>query len=140
MQVKEMREILKTQVESIPRSNIDVVKLYNKLNDADHPVPEQPVQEQSVERGEEYTYIGSGDTPPHMIKYMSIQTFVRGNPVRVTDPRVLAKIATNRSFVKGKADMEKVFEQDEIAAKRAQKQREEDLKTQIAVERQNRRA
>ena len=144
MKTKDMREFLKDKVETVPRSNADVEKLYNEMNGITVQTVE-PVHVESVEvkpteisTGDEYTYVGYGDTPPHMINFMGLQVFMRGTPVKVTDPRVLEKVKVNRSFVKGKADINKMHEQDELAAKRAQKQREEDLKMQIEVERQNR--
>lgn len=135
MNTGEMREYLKDKVKTVPRSNKDVEALYNEMNGIVTEIvqPETVAAEDNI-----YTYIGYGDTPPHMIKFMDIQVFTRGQPTPVTDPRVLAKIGLNRSFVKGEADMDEVFKQDELAAKRAQKQREEDQKLQIMVERQNR--
>ena len=134
-----MREFLADKVDVVPRKNEDVIALYNeKMGDTSGLEIAVAETKQVAQVGEEYTYVGSGDTPPHMIKFMGIQNFVRGQPVFVTDARVLAKIGTNRSFVKGKADMEEAFKQDELAAKRAEKQREEDTKIQIMVERANR--
>lgn len=145
MNVKEMREYLKDKVATVPRSNKDVELLYRKMNGLEvqemvQDVPREAIEPKAVSTGEEWTYVGWGDTPPHMIKFMGIQNFIRGTPVKVTDPRVLEKIKDNRSFVKGAVDMDKIFEQDELAAKKAQKQREEDQKIQIMVERENRKA
>ena len=139
MKVKDMREFLTDKVDVVPRKNEDVIAMYDEKMGDTTGLEMAVSKESNIEQtGEEYTYVGYGDTPPHMIKFMGIQMFVRGQSVRVTDERVLAKIGTNRSFVKGKADMEEVFKQDEVAAKRAEKQREEDVKTQIMVERANR--
>lgn len=135
MQVKQMREYLKDKVETVPRSNTDVELLYRKMSGT-----EASNEPNLPDAGDIYTYIGYGDTPPHTIKFMGIQHFIRGVATKVTDPRVLAKIGGNRSFVKGEADMDKVFAEDELWAKRVQKQREEDVKTQIAIERQNRKS
>ena len=143
MNIKEKREFLKDRVTTVPRSNADVEKLYNEMIEPAQtvePMTVEPVEVKpaDVSASDEYTYVGYGDTPPHMINFMGLQVFMRGTPVKVTNPRVLEKVKVNRSFVKGKADINKMHEQDELAAKRAQKQREEDLKMQIEVERQNR--
>ena len=146
MNTKEMREYLKDKVETVPRSNADVELLYNKLSSTDKtetsltPIKDKNGDnlEKSFNAGEEYTYIGYGPTPPHMINFMGMQTFIRGQAVRVTDPRVLKKLEGHRCFVKGKADADEMYQQDELAQKRAEKIREEDLKLQIEVERKNR--
>lgn len=138
MNTGEMREYLKDKVKTVPRSNKDVEALYLDLTGMT--LSKNNETQPGALTDNVYTYIGYGDTPPHMIKFMDIQVFTRGQPTPVTDPRVLAKIGLNRSFVKGEADMDEVFKQDELAAKRAQKQREEDQKLQIMVERQNRKS
>lgn len=133
MQVKEMREFLTDKVDTVPRKNEDVITMYNEKCADDVPRETTKV----AADGEEWTYVGFGDTPPHMVNFMGMQVFVRGQPVMVTDERVLAKI-DNRCFVRGKANMEEAYASDELAAKRVQKQREEDVKTQIIVDRANR--
>ena len=150
MQIKEMRQYLKNKVDKVPRSNADVELLYNKLqpigsreladramiNDEDeYCAPDESYMEPA---GEVWTYIGGGVSPPHTTKYMGIQHFIRGVPTRVTDPRVLEKIGSNRCFAKGEVDMDYYFEQEELEAKRLEGIREEGLKMQIMIERENR--
>lgn len=151
MQVKAMREYLKDKVETVPRSNADVEKMFNHMTNPIQPIDEQkslnelvdekfPRKEPTpaVEAGEIWTYVGFGVTPPHTTKYMGIQHFIRGVPTKVTDPRVLEKIGGNRSFAKGEVDMEYYFEQDEKFAKRAEEIRQEGVKMQIMIDRENR--
>ena len=133
MQIKEMRQYLKNKVDKVPRSNADVELLYNKLTSVT--LPEASDMKPA---GEIWTYIGGGVSPPHTTKYMGIQNFIRGVPTRVTDPRVLEKIGSNRCFAKGEVDMDYYFEQEEIEAKRLEGIREEGLKMQIMIERENR--
>ena len=149
MEVKEMRTALKEVVETVPRSNLAVIELYNKkfgenetpcdvIGAPDTTVKLKPEPNQVARVGNEYTYIGFGDEPPPVIKFMGLQVFTRGIPTMVTNAEVLAKIGTNRSFVKGKVDGERIVEQDELAKKRCEKIREEDTKIQIMSERKNR--
>lgn len=137
MEVKEMRVKLKDVMDIVPRSNEDVVKAYNEkfLDTVDPEVVE--TKELSTNQ---WTYIGAGDSPPHLIKFMGIQVFMRGQPTTVTDPLVLEKIKNNHCFVKGEIDKEEMYANDELEKKRAEKRREEDLKLQIEVERQYRKA
>lgn len=135
MNTKEMREILKPLVDILPRSNEDLIKLYNQKFGGE--VPQSPIK---LVQKNIYTYVGSGDTPPHMTKFMGIQVFVRGQPTEVTDPLILSKITTHSCFVKGEANLDLMHENDEKERKLAEHQVEEDQKTQIAVDRQNRRA
>ena len=135
MQIKEKRQYLKGKVDKVPRSNADVELLYNKLTSVT--LPEASDMKPA---GEIWTYIGGGVSPPHTTKYMGIQNFIRGVPTRVTDPRVLEKIGSNRCFAKGEVDMDYYFEQEEIEAKRLQEIRDEGLKLQIMIERENRKS
>jgi len=135
MQIKEMRQYLKNKVDKVPRSNADVELLYNKLTSVT--LPEASDMKPA---GEIWTYIGGGVSPPHTTKYMGIQNFIRGVPTRVTDPRVLEKIGSNRCFAKGEVDMDYYFEQEEIEAKRLEEIRDEGLKLQIMIERENRKS
>lgn len=132
MNVKDMREALKDVVDTVPRSNNDVVKLYNEKF--------QEVEVSNVTQLVKniYTYIGQGPTPPPVIKYMGIQSFTRGVATEVTDPRILEKIDGNASFVKGSVDPDVLIENDEKANKMVELLKEEDLKTQIMAERANR--
>lgn len=122
MDVKDMREKLADVVEVVPRSNEDVEALF---------------LEKFPEAKDTYTYIGQGDTPPNIIKFMGIQVFSRGKATQVSDPRVLKKISNNPCFIKGEVSSEELYENDEVARKRVDKQREEDVKVQIEVDRQN---
>ena len=69
---------------------------------------------------------------------MGLQNFIRGVPTRVTNPLVLEKIGGNRSFAKGEVDMEKYFDQDELFAKKSEEIRQEGVKMQIMIDRENR--
>jgi hypothetical protein len=160
MEYKEMRaELKEAGVKPVPLKNTEMYQLYikenpdydggepggGKLKDMDmnpagfiQDISPKVTDNQIVEAGEEYTYIGVGETPPQITKYMGIQTFTRGIPVMVTDKRILARIAGNASFVKGKVDGEVLIEQDELAKKRCDKIREEDTKIQIMCDRANR--
>lgn len=89
--------------------------------------------------GDVYTYVGAGDTPPHMIKFLGIQNFIRGQATVVTHPEVLDKIKNHPCFVKGEADQDVMFASDEAAAKEAQDRRDEDVKIQIDMDRVNNR-
>jgi len=84
-----------------------------------------------------YTYIGSGDEPPHMINFMGMQKFIRGQAVEVKNPVVIDKINSHRCFVKGKVDQEKLFESDEKEKARADEQRNIDQQTQARIDRVN---
>ena len=154
MKYKQMRRQLKEKgVKPIPLKNTEMYELYIKeFPDYDGGDPGQSlaVKNDKTEVGNKdntvklvssniYTYIGSGDTPPHMITFMGIQNFVRGEATEVTDELVLSKIVNHKSFVKGKYDMEKAFEADKIEAKKSQNQRDEDVKFQIEMERKNKR-
>ena len=138
MQYKEMRAQLKEKgLKPIPLKNTEMYQLYLKTF-PDYEGSEPAVQTEVAKVGNEYTYIGFGDEPPPVIKFMGLQVFTRGIPTMVTNAEVLAKIGTNRSFVKGKVDGERIVEQDELAKKRCEKIREEDTKIQIMSERKNR--
>lgn len=141
MDTKEMREKLADVVDTVPRSNEDMQALYaEKFGDVvvesdDTVVESKPLS--IVKKDNIYTYIGAGETPPNIIKFMGIQVFSRGQATEVTDKRILAKIAGNASFVKGEVEAETLYDNDEKAKAKADAQREEDVKIQIEVERQN---
>lgn len=88
--------------------------------------------------GEVYTYVGFGDTPPHMIKFMGLQNFIRGQATTVTRIDVLEKIKNHKCFVKGEVDPDVLFGNDKVAAAKAQFRRDEDMKLQIVMDRKNR--
>ena len=77
MEVKEMRSKLKDVVDVVPQKNVDVIKLYNEKFDANE-VAEEVVQLVKLVKDNVYTYVGAGDEPPGMIKFMGIQVFMRG--------------------------------------------------------------
>jgi len=142
MDIKEIREKLKDSgLEKLPRSNNDAIELYNKTFNADEQkepeAAKKPLEVVKVDKNL-YTYIGSGDTPPNMIKFMNKQVFTRGVAVEVKDQVALDKIKNNPCFVKGEVDQDTLYSNDEKAAKAAQHQRDEDVKIQIEMERKNR--
>lgn len=112
MNTKDMRAALKDVVEVVPRNNEDVVALFKEK------FPEvivEAVETAVVEEIEEevWTYVGSGHEPPQVTNFMGRQVFMRGHPVKVTDPLVLMKIKNHKCFVKGAIKGEKLIEQDE---------------------------
>ena len=127
MEIKQIREELKALMDTVPRSNKDVIAAYKKFfPDADlsELEGEAPVVKLVQEEKEIWTYVGFGATPPPVIKFMGIQTFMRGTPTEVTDPRILAKIKGNKSFIKGEVNPDQLIAQDEAAAELvAEKQR-----------------
>ena len=139
MNHKEMREAIRAAGQHVPRSNEDVKAAYKALTDStdNKELPNNDGKVVTLVNKNIYTYVGAGDEPPHMINFMGLQKFVRGKEVEVTNPEILAKIDGNPSFIKGKADPEKMFENDEKAKKKADAQRFEDQKMQIAMDRQN---
>lgn len=141
MEVKEMRAILKELDIKVPQKNSAVVELYNKEFDANEVIEEEVKNDKalkSVVSDNEYTYIGQGDTPPQIIKFMGLQVFTRGVATPVTDPVVLEKVKTNSSFVKGEIDGELLYANDEAAKKKVQAIRDEDVKLDIYMQRKNR--
>lgn len=151
MNTKEMRQALRDAGHHVPRSNEETIDAYNKAFGDDSTQygestmePVQAVQDQiniaktnvvKLASSNIWTYIGSGDTPPHLINFMGMQKFIRGQPVEVTNQTVIDKLKNNPCFVKGKVDQELLFKRDEEARERAEKQRFEDLKLQIETER-----
>jgi len=129
MEPKAMREALKAANITCPVSNKDVIEAYNKAFNK---------EVVTLASSNIYTYIGQGDEPPHMINFMGRQQFIRGTPTEVTDMGVINKIRTNPCFVAGKVDQSELFARDEAAKKQVEKQRMEDLKLQIEMERVNR--
>lgn len=138
MDAKEMRTALQEAGRDVPRSNDDVEAAYARMIDS-APEPEQDDAEGEAVPPKEniFTYIGAGETPPHMINFMGLQRFVRGQAVEVTNPIVLRKVETHRCFVAGEIDSDEMFEQDDLAKKRADKQRMDDAELQAEAESQN---
>jgi len=134
MNHKEMRAKLKDIVETVPRSNEDMVNLYGEK------FPQETTEiTPTVTKviNDVWTYIGQGDQPPHLIKFMGRQVFKRGEPTEVKDPVVLEKIKNNPCFTNQKVDTEKLYEQDETEAKKAEDQRNKDIETQLWADRNN---
>lgn len=143
MNTVEMRKALKEKGLNVPRSNESMIELYNEtFKTADEPekVFETAEVVSNVTKIDElWTYVGSGVEPPHKIKFMNIQWFTRGIAEKVTDPLLLSKLNNNSSFVKGKVDdMSVYYEQEKAEADRVQKVKDEEVKIQIAMDRQNR--
>ena len=131
MNTKEMRARLKSVVPVVPRSNAHMKALYLET------FPE-PVAEIKIEVPREsftYTYVGSGEEPCSQVNFMGMQIFTRGVSVQVSDPFILAKIRTNRSFVAGEADPEEMQRNVALAKARADRQRERDAEMQAWAER-----
>jgi hypothetical protein len=149
MDNKEMRQALRDAGKHVPRSNEDLEKAYNEAFSRgevmDKPIaqveppllPEEEPKTNIVKLASDnvWTYIGAGDTPPHMINFMGMEKFIRGQAKEVTNPKVIEKMLVSPCFVKGKVDQDLLFARDEEARQKAEKQREEDLKLQIEIER-----
>jgi hypothetical protein len=121
MEIKAMREALRPIVDVVPRSNADVITLYEE---------KFPEEKFPVERPT-YTYIGSGDEPPQITNFMGLQVFLRGQETEVTNPVVLEKIKHHPCFVAGPVDPAKLIENDQLAKKIAQGQRTRDSQIQL---------
>ncbi len=132
MDIKEIRDALKGVVDTVPRSNEDAEELYNEIMKS-----ESDAEPKSKNI---YTYVGYGDEPPQITNFMGRQTFVRGIAAEVTDPLILSKIDGNMSFIKGKCEPAHLLENDLKEKAKANAQIEEDQKTQIEVERRQRKA
>jgi hypothetical protein len=144
MNTKKMREELREAGKPVPRSNKDLEIAYAEFKGmvTGNGVPEQepkgvikPVVK--LVSSNIYTYIGAGDEPPHMINFMGLQNFVRGQPTEVNNPEVIEKVSHHACFVKGEADTELMFKNDELEKKKADEQRHIDACTQIEAERGN---
>lgn len=144
MEPKEMRVKLKEAGVTCPVSNADVVKKFNEAFSPNIMVGPPPQDMEVIApvvklvSSNIYTYIGSGDEPPHMINFMGLQNFVRGTAIEVTNPDVIAKIQNNPSFVKGEYDSDLMFESDEKEKKRAGEQRKSDAKIEALMVKANR--
>lgn len=152
MEPKEMRVKLKEAGITCPVSNRDVITKYNEhFSGFEEAKPTDLLVAPEVEKSEIstpkivtlvssniYTYVGQGDEPPHMINFMGRHKFVRGQATEVKDPDIRKKLESHRCFVKGEIDTKILFENDEAAKKKADAQRDEDVKTQIQMDRKNR--
>lgn len=85
-----------------------------------------------------FTYVGSGEDSPRVIEFMGIQRFVLGKVTEVADPRILAKIINNPSFVEGKVGEEEIFQRDEKAKKEAEEKRKTNKVTDLTFNRKHR--
>lgn len=79
-----------------------------------------------------FTYVGKGEDPPRKIDFCGQQEFIRGKATKVTNKLILAKLISHPCFVQGEVDMESLHSQDELAAKKAAAQRQEDLRVNAA--------
>jgi hypothetical protein len=134
MNTKEMRTKMREDGLTPPRSNEELIKVYNEKygeTKVEATVTNMPMQNQ-------YTYIGAGATPPQLINFMGMQVFMRGELTTVTNPVVLGKIKGNPCFVQGEYPKEKLMENDKQAEKCAQKIRDEHVKMEIDIQRRNR--
>ncbi len=145
MDIKEMREKLADVVVSVPRKNNDVVSLFNeKFPDeavdfaSESTEPETVAEAPQKVEDNVYTYVGKGHEPPQVIKFMGIQAFKRGEPTKVTDPRILAKIETHACFIKGDVNADQLIRQDAVEKELYDKKVNQDKITQMAATRNNR--
>jgi len=144
MDIKQMRERLADVVVSVPRKNEDVIALFNKefpdeAVEVETPKPAEKVAETPKKVEDNiYTYVGAGHEPPQVIKFMGIQAFKRGEPTKVSDPRVLAKIENHRCFIKGNVNADQLIRQDEVENELYEKKVNQDKITQLNALRNNR--
>lgn len=144
-----MRQSLRDAGKHVPRSNKDTEIAYTELKNINtgegYEEPKGEIEkviptEDSVVKlvsSNVYTYIGAGDEPPHMINYMGIQKFVRGQAIEVS-PNVAEKIRNHRCFVKGEVDQESMFKNDELEKAKVSLQRKEDELTDAKTKLLNR--
>ena len=86
---------------------------YEKLGITDEPEEDTESEDEDtddeveeVKGGKVFTYVGKGESSPQKINFMGLQEFVRGRPVTVTNPKLIAKLKGVPTFVQGKADAE----------------------------------
>ena len=84
-----------------------------------------------------FTYVGGGEDSPRRIKFMGLQTFIRGEATEVTNEIVLAKVKVNPCFVEGEVDIEDLADADEDAAAAANAQRAEDKRIDAAYKKRH---
>lgn len=148
MEAKEMRKALKEAGITCPVSNKDVEIAYSKNFKPKEAVTDAVLNESyAAETGttspaklvprETYTYIGTGANPPHLVNFMGMQNFVRGQETEVTNEKVLAKIKNSPCFVKGACDQDQMFIDDAIAKKLAEAQFNKDRVINDIVNRRN---
>lgn len=148
MNTKEMRQALREAGHHVPRSNKETIEAYNKAFPAADKWSEEEVkvtEARNVESSKTnvvklassnvFTYIGAGDTPPHMIDFMGRQKFIRGMATPVEDPVVVKAISNHKCFVKGEVDKDVMFKSDEIERKKAEEQLKKDRILQAEIER-----
>lgn len=141
---KVLREELKEVVETVPRSNADMLKLYNEtFPDKAVDVPEEvkTVVEGNFEPVEDeiWTYVGIGHEPPSVIKFMGRVAFTRGVATKVSDPVVLEKLKKgHKSFVKGEVNAEMIIRQDENEAEKYEQKVRHNQIVQLEAARNNR--
>lgn len=136
MNHKEMRKALKDAGHHVPRANVAVEAAYASAFNTDkiEAIPEKkPVNN----KANIYTYVGSGDTPPHIVNFLGRQSFVRGIPMEVTDEMILRKIVNHPCFVAGAADPEAMHKSDQEYARLAASIRQRDREMDQAEARRN---
>lgn len=89
--------------------------------EAQAPAEEKPVEaKKKGGNGRYFTYIGGGESSPHVINFMGKQKFVRGQLTEVTDPVVLAKLDGGVStIIEGEVDAEILHKIDSDAKEAA---------------------
>lgn len=88
-----------------------------------------------------YTYIGGGESPPMITKFMGKIDFMLGEVTEVPDTEenamILQKLEGNPTFVKGKVDKKVVIDLQLAAQDKADTQRKEDKQTNARANRRN---
>lgn len=95
-------------------------------------LPEKELEEVKKPSKNVFTYVGGGETSPHRINFMGLQEFVKGRAVEVTNPKILAKLVGNPTFVQGEVDQETIQSIEDEGAAVAQKNRAIDDKMDTA--------
>lgn len=99
---------------------------------------EVKIEDTKVSDANVHTYVGGGEDSPRKINFMGKQEFVRGQPTKITDPAILAKVKNHPCFTQEEVTQEDLHEMDEAAAKEAGLKRGMDLKTSLAYKKQQR--
>ncbi len=137
MKVQNMRKKLKEVVETVPRSNDAVKALYKEKFPAKTSIDIEKPTLKVVTVGNDYTYIGGGESAPAITNFMDKQVFRLGELTKVTDPEVLAKIKGNPTFRKGHVTTEEIFELNKASQGIADKHIQERIHIQAHVDRKN---
>lgn len=140
MKVQNMRKKLKEVVETVPRKNKDVIALYKETFPRKSSIDIEKPTLKVVTVGNDYTYIGGGESAPAITNFMGKQVFRLGELTKVTDPDVLAKIKGNPTFRKGAVSAEEIYELNKKSQEICDKKIQQSINIQSHIERENAKA